>query len=364
MNSETERKIRVEERSLPWILTLFGTAVGAGILYLPLEAGISGVWAMIILSIFILPIIYYSHNSVISLLIVERANLDYTGVVAHFLGRFSGLLVVAVFFITFYAVLLSYLLGLNANLGAYFVHIGISESNWAKGPFLSLAILFVFAFIQMIDKKIVLAVMSFLSSVIIILLFAISIYLIPFWNLSSFFLVPEPMGFARDLLKILPILVLSFVFFPTISSMIRSFRGHDGWIKDDTLLKLQTIVLKTSVLLLFFVLFFVYSCLFSLKPEEFAFAIAENLNALTILSFKDGISPILVNIGVIVGIAALATSFIGVFFAVKESGAEILKKALPFFKKDEKKDNLTKKKQDLFLHLFIYLSIFMVPCFS
>ena len=29
-----------------WILTLFGTAVGAGILYLPLQVGSTGVWEL------------------------------------------------------------------------------------------------------------------------------------------------------------------------------------------------------------------------------------------------------------------------------------------------------------------------------
>ncbi|TWI64613.1 serine transporter [Desulfobotulus alkaliphilus] len=362
MGSEIEK--RVEEKSLPWILTLFGTAVGAGILYLPLQAGISGVWAMVFLSLFILPVIYYSHTSVIRLLAVEKANLDYAGVVAHFLGRFAGLLVVAVFFLTFYAVLLSYILGLNANLGAYFVHTGIAETNWARGPFLSLAILFVFALIQMIDEKIVLAVMSFVSSVMIVFLFAISIYLIPFWNFSSFYQAPTSMGFFTDILRILPILTLSFVFFPAMSSMVTAFRRQDGWIRDEVLLKLQSIVLKTSVLLLFFVLLFVFSCLLSLTPEEFSHAIAENLNCLTILSFKEGVAPVLVNIGVMVGIAALFTSFIGVFFAVKEAGWEMLRKALHFFRRKGKQPEGSKKVQDIFLHLFIYLSLWIIAFFN
>ena len=42
-----------------WMFVLFGTAVGAGILFLPLQASESGFIAMIIATIIVLPMIFF-----------------------------------------------------------------------------------------------------------------------------------------------------------------------------------------------------------------------------------------------------------------------------------------------------------------
>ncbi len=316
------------EKTLPWILTLFGTAVGAGILYLPLQAGVSGtsgILATLILTLFIFPIVYCSHKGVIGMLTLNSKDLDYAGVVDHYLGRYFGVMVVLVFFITFYAVLFSYIIGLNANIGDYLVHLGLTETNWAEGPLLCLGILLVFALLQLINQRTVLRIMEVLSIFMIFALMGISLYLMPFWSVAAFDGSLSLRGLSADFFRTLPILVLSFVFFPAMSSMIAAFRKQDPTMGDRTLRALQGIVFKTTGLLLFFVLFFVYSCILSLTPEEFHRALSTNLNSLTLLSYKPGLNPILSHIGVIVGLTALFTSFVGVFFAVQESARELLR---------------------------------------
>ncbi|MCW7755373.1 hypothetical protein OOT00_15420 [Desulfobotulus sp. H1] len=342
-----------EDGTWPWILTLFGTAVGAGILYLPLQAGISGMAALVFLSLLIFPIIYYSHHSVVELLALGNERLDYSGMVAHYMGKFAGVLVIAVFFITFFAVLFSYVLGLNANLGAYGVDLGITETNWARGPFLTLMILCFFALLQMINRRTLLRIVAFASTLMIFFLFAISMYLIPFWSVSSWEGQSSFWDFITDALRIFPILTLSFVFLPAMSSMVMSFRKNEEALKDRDLNRLKGIVWKTSVLLLFFVLLFVFSCVLSLSPDEFGAAIQDNLNCLTVLSYKEGISPVLANIGVLVGLAALFTSFIGVFFAVHESAYELVTMLASM----AGRGSVCRKKAEMWISVFIYLML-------
>ena len=35
-----------------WVLNLFGTAVGAGVLFLPINAGMGGFWPLIVMAVF------------------------------------------------------------------------------------------------------------------------------------------------------------------------------------------------------------------------------------------------------------------------------------------------------------------------
>ena len=92
--------------------------------------------------------------------------------------------------------------------------------------------------------------------------------------------------------------------------------------------RLNWIVLKTTVLLLLFVLFFVFSCLLSLSPRAFADASARNLNCLALLGDRAGIDPVIAEIGPLLGLGALITSFIGVFFAVRESALQLVQHGL------------------------------------
>ncbi|QEB94942.1 hypothetical protein BG584_04015 [Mannheimia haemolytica] len=44
--------------SLTWVLNLFGTAVGAGVLFLPINAGMGGFYPLIIMTLLVGPMTY------------------------------------------------------------------------------------------------------------------------------------------------------------------------------------------------------------------------------------------------------------------------------------------------------------------
>lgn len=46
-----------------WMLGLYGTAIGAGVLFLPINAGIGGLIPLIIMAIIAFPMTYYSHRA-------------------------------------------------------------------------------------------------------------------------------------------------------------------------------------------------------------------------------------------------------------------------------------------------------------
>ncbi|MBR9982064.1 MAG: hypothetical protein KFF50_13630 [Desulfatitalea sp.] len=111
---------------------------------------------------------------------------------------------VVVYFVTFYAVLTSYSIGLNANIGQYLFLEGITSTNWAKGPYLSLIILLCFALLHMVGQRALLRVMTLLASILVVSLLGISIYLIPFWDFSTLRQTPSPAGLTADVPKPYP----------------------------------------------------------------------------------------------------------------------------------------------------------------
>ena len=80
-----------------WVFTLFGTAVGAGLLYLPVQAGNSGFWALLTVMIFALPLSYYSHKNMANIVIGSEDG-GIADVFTDNLGKFFGLVCVAIYF--------------------------------------------------------------------------------------------------------------------------------------------------------------------------------------------------------------------------------------------------------------------------
>ena len=55
-----------------WTIGLFGTAVGAGILFLPINAGLGGMWPLIIATVLIWPMTYFSHRALSRMVVASR----------------------------------------------------------------------------------------------------------------------------------------------------------------------------------------------------------------------------------------------------------------------------------------------------
>ena len=322
-NYERKKISQNKPNSLYWIFTMFGTAVGAGILYLPVQAGIGGIWPLLIVSIFMLPVVFYSHKAVLDLLMSNKLLRDYSGTINKNFGITFGFVINIVFFLTWFFCLTLYSIGLSENTGIYLQYLGLTADNLAKTIYLSLIILIILFGMIRFCKKILLKIMSILSILLIVLLFGISVYLIPHWDLNNFTTIPKTSIIINQILLILPLLVMSFVFFPAMSAMVIAYRQSydaDGTSSN----RLNKIAFHSTWILLLFVLFFVFSCILALPSNDFEFALKENINCLTLISIKLKDTGPLSRMGTLIGLAALTTSFIGVFFAVRESAHHIV----------------------------------------
>lgn len=60
--TSSAEKMKWSAQDTTWMLSLFGTAVGAGILFLPINAGLNGFWPLVALAILVGPMTYLAHR--------------------------------------------------------------------------------------------------------------------------------------------------------------------------------------------------------------------------------------------------------------------------------------------------------------
>lgn len=311
--------------NLSWILAMFGTAVGAGILFLPITAGLAGMIVLLVVMAVSIPTVYFAHRQIGVMLGEASKKVDYTGAVNEFLGVRAGYWMNIIFFITLFLLLIVYSSGLNEDMGAFMHDTGLTSRDLSQSLFLSLTILVILTVMIRIGEKVMLRFMGMITSLLVIMLLAVSVYLIPYWDVAVIGKIYGPRASSEHFLLLLPIFMLSFSYYPAMSSMVIAFK-EKGLSAAEVLHRSRQVVALSLILLFFFITFFMLSCILALDPAGMEEAAAKNLSVLTVLAESSG-SSLLEYAGPIIGQLALITSFIGTFLGARESARELLKGA-------------------------------------
>ena len=305
-----------------WLLSLFGTAVGAGILFLPINLGIGGFWPLIIMAILALPMTYLAHRGLARFVLSSKQEpTDFTDVVDEHFGPKAGRLISWLYFLSIFPILLIYGVGLTNTVDSFLVNQAgfASPERWL----LSGSMIFVLIAIMLGGEKLMLRAFAAMVYPLAATLLALSFYLIPYWqapNLS----VPAWSDFGRTVWLAIPVVVFSFSHAAAISSFSNTQRRH---YRHQAVEKSERILRNTSVLLIIFVLLFVFSCVFSLTPAQLAQAKDQNISVLTYLANVTD-NPFIASLGPLVAFVAITSSFLGHFLGARESINGLLSKHL------------------------------------
>ncbi|MBU2707831.1 HAAAP family serine/threonine permease [Zooshikella marina] len=301
------------KNDVSWVLSLFGTAVGAGVLFLPINAGMAGFWPLVIMTILVGPMTYLAHRGLCRFVLSSgKPGSDITQVVAEHFGEGAGKLITILYFFAIYPILLIYGVGITNTVDSFLVNQleVASPARWI----LSLVLIMGMMSVMLLGEKFMLKVTQLLVYPLIAILAVLSFWLIPEWNLSSLSDMPSLSSFSTTLWLTIPVLVFAFNHSPAISSFALAQHREYG---KQAVQKSERILFANAGLLLGFVMLFVFSCVLSLSPAELAEAKAQNISILSYLANKQD-SLIISYIGPVVAFLAIVSSFFGHYLGARE----------------------------------------------
>jgi len=82
-----KKAVRFDSLDAGWIIISIGMAIGAGIVFLPVQAGLVGIWAFLASSVIAYPSLFLFQRLFINTLVDAQRCEDYPGVIAGYLGR-------------------------------------------------------------------------------------------------------------------------------------------------------------------------------------------------------------------------------------------------------------------------------------
>ncbi|QXO18652.1 MULTISPECIES: aromatic amino acid transport family protein [Vibrio] len=303
-----------------WSLSLFGTAVGAGVLFLPIKAGAGGFWPLVILALIAAPMTWFAHKSLARFVLsAKQADSDITDTVEEHFGKTGANLITFAYFFAIYPIVLIYGVGITNTVDSFLVNqVGMASiPRWL----LSGALIAAMTAGVVFGKDLMLKATSAMVYPLVFILLALSVFLIPEWNTSMIEVSPDWSSMPTVIWLAIPIIVFSFNHSPIISQFAKEQRQQYG---DNAVNKTDMITGGAAMMLMGFVMFFVFSVVLSLSPEQLSMAKEQNISVLSYLANVHE-SPLISYLGPIVAFAAITSSYFGHFLGAHEGLVGLVK---------------------------------------
>ena len=310
-----------------WALGLYGTAIGAGTLFLPINAGVGGFWPLLILALLAFPMTFFAHRALTRFVLSGRkgGNEDITEVVEEHFGAGAGKLITLLYFFAIFPILLVYSVALTNTLTSFFEH----QLHVNAPPRALLALLLICGLMIVVrcGQQIIVKAMSVLVYPFVASLLLLAVSLVPNWNGAFFAQANEGISASKLLLTLwlaIPVMVFSFNHSPIISAFAVDQKHRYGVQADR---KSGRILATAHVLMVLTVMFFCFSCVLALSPADLAQAKAQNISVLSYLAnhFQ---TPVIAFVAPLIALVAITKSFLGHYIGASEGFQGMIVKSL------------------------------------
>lgn len=312
-----------------WMLSLYGTAIGAGVLFLPINAGVGGLIPLLVMLVLAFPMTFFAHQALCRFVLSGKSrDGDITVVVEEAFGRTAGNWITVLYFFAIYPILLVYSVGITNTVDSFMVHqLGMESLPRALLSFVLVAFLMS---IVHFGEELIVKVMSILVFPFIAVLMILALFLIPEWNGEiftnlSFGSSDGEQSILMTLWLVIPVMVFAFNHSPIISSLAVAKRKEYGNVYAEP--KCTRIIAASNIMMVVTVMFFVFSCALCLSPAELLDAKAQNISTLSYLANRFN-SPVIEYIGPPIAFIAMAKSFLGHYLGGKEGFNGVVNKFL------------------------------------
>ncbi|KJF92331.1 membrane protein [Photobacterium angustum] len=300
-----------------WIVMSIGMAIGAGIVFLPVQVGVMGLWVFLLSSVIGYPAMYLFQKLFINTLAESKKCTDYPGVISGYLGKNWGIALGILYFIMLVIWVLVYSLAITNDSASYLYTFGVTKSHLNHNIFYGLALICLLSYIGSKSEKFLFKISGFMAVTVIALVAVMGVLLIPQWNFSNITAVGDWGAMLKDAIITLPFTLTSILFIQSLSPMVISYRSHEKSIEVARYKASRAMKIAFSILFVV-VFFFAVSFTFAISQSEAQHAMKENISALAMIAhyFPGSWATI---VGIVINIFAVVTSFFGVFLAFKEA---------------------------------------------
>ncbi len=308
-----------------WVIMSIGMAIGAGIVFLPVQVGLMGLWVFLLSSVIGYPAMYLFQRLFINTLAESPECKDYPSVISGYLGKNWGILLGALYFVMLVIWMFVYSTAITNDSASYLQTFGVTESLLSDNPFYGLILICILVVISSRGEKLLFKISTGMVLTKLLVVAALGVAMVGMWHLYNAGSLP-PLGLLiKNAIITLPFTLTSILFIQTLSPMVISYRSREKSIEVARYKALRAMNIAFGIL---FVTVFFYAVSFTLAMghEEAVKAYEQNISALAIAAkFISGAGAGWVKIvSVVLNIFAVMTAFFGVYLGFREAAQGIV----------------------------------------
>ncbi len=321
--------IKFDSTDTGWVIMSIGMAIGAGIVFLPVQVGLMGLWVFLLSSIIGYPAMYLFQRLFINTLAESPECKDYPSVISGYLGKNWGILLGALYFVMLVIWMFVYSTAITNDSASYLQTFGVTDGLLSENPFYGLVLICVLVAISSRGEKMLFKISTGMVLTKLLVVAALGLSMIGMWRLYNIGALP-PLGLlVKNAIITLPFTLTSILFIQTLSPMVISYRSREKSIEVARYKALRAMNIAFGIL---FVTVFFYAVSFTLAMghDEAVKAYEQNISALAIAAqFISGAGAGWVKIvSVILNIFAVMTAFFGVYLGFREATQGIVMNVL------------------------------------
>ncbi|WP_312778031.1 hypothetical protein [Pseudescherichia sp.] len=333
--------IKFDSTDTGWVIMSIGMAIGAGIVFLPVQVGLMGLWVFLLSSIIGYPAMYLFQRLFINTLAESPECKDYPSVISGYLGKNWGVLLGALYFIMLVIWMFVYSTAITNDSASYLHTFGVTQGLLSDNPLYGLVLICILVAISSRGEKLLFKVSSLMVLTKLLVVAALGLSMVGLWHLYNAGTLPPAGLLVKNAIITLPFTLTSILFIQTLSPMVISYRAKEKSIEVARYKALRAMNIAFTVL---FVTVFFYAVSFTLAMghDEAVKAYQQNISALAIAAqfiSGDGAGWVKV-VSVILNIFAVMTAFFGVYLGFREATQGIvmnlLRRKFPTRQFDEK----------------------------
>ncbi|EER8424809.1 TPA: hypothetical protein KK808_002581 [Escherichia coli] len=320
--SEWREAIKFDSTDTGWVIMSIGMAIGAGIVFLPVQVGLMGLWVFLLSSVIGYPAMYLFQRLFINTLAESPECKDYPSVISGYLGKNWGILLGALYFVMLVIWMFVYSTAITNDSASYLHTFGVTEGLLSDSPFYGLVLICILVAISSRGEKLLFKISTGMVLTKLLVVAALGVSMVGMWHLYNVGSLP-PLGLlVKNAIITLPFTLTSILFIQTLSPMVISYRSREKSIEVARHKALRAMNIAFGIL---FITVFFYAVSFTL-------AIAAQFIS------GDGAAWVKV-VSVILNIFAVMTAFFGVYLGFREATQgivmNILRRKMPAEKINE-----------------------------
>lgn len=320
---QMEDSIKIKSKDTrEWSFLFLGSALGAGILFIPIQAGKVSIYSTFLTIVISLTGTYIGQKLMVRMISTTDNCCSYDDAIGFHLGKYIGIGLSTVYLIFLFSIIVMFGAGINDNLAAMLHFYKISSTTLQYNKYYTLILLAVISVPLLIGEKFLLAMIEKVVSFKIFILIVLILMFIPLWKVSNFnhytFFSLRDLGMG--MVTLIPVLIFGATFFPSIGSMGRYFRTEYNITDKNQLFKVSNRTNLYAIIMLAVVLYsFITSALLALDPNSLTYAGVHNLSALAVIartSSSGFFAKFCIFSGYLITVIAILTSYYAVIIGL------------------------------------------------